>query len=219
MLAFLHDAAATVSRCPWWRHRSLQALPLHASYCSPTRAYDSSVPMEKRTWKPRAWMPATAHDPWQLRLHACHGKEEIGNLGIMGKLPRLAWWCSRMMWCSIIAGCWLLCSVTFRIICRLDHLPGSINATNLCQSQTASAMELASSVVPFICRQTHKILTESCNNLSKLIPWQPSKMYHAQIHGWKWPDSTWIKSVGFSNQTCSKQKWGLSRFNTKQGWE
>ena len=126
MLAFLHDAAATVSRCPWWRHRSLQALPLHASYCSPTRAYDSSVPMEKRTWKPQAWMPATAHDPWQLRLHACHGKEEIGNLGIMGKLPRLAWWCSSMMWCSIIAGCWLLCSVTFRIICRLDHLPGPL---------------------------------------------------------------------------------------------
>jgi len=156
--AFLQDAAATVYRCPWWRHGSLQALPSHvADPCmialSPWSHGEEDMgglDASYCTWSMTR----------QLRLHACHGEEEIGNLGIMGKLPSLAWWCSRMMWCSIIAGCWLLCSVTFRIICRLDHLPGSINATNLCQSQTASAMELAGSVVPFICWQTHKILTE-----------------------------------------------------------
>ena len=122
--AFLQDAAATVYRCPWWRHGSLQALPSHvADPCmialSPWSHGEEDMgglDASYCTWSMTR----------QLRLHACHGEEEIGNLGIMGKLPRLAWWCSSMMWCSIIAGCWLLCSVTFRIICRLDHLPGPL---------------------------------------------------------------------------------------------
>lgn len=64
--ASFQDPTANADHCPWWRHGSLQELPLHASYYSPIHAWLLCPHGEDDMW---AWMPATAQ--WSIYMIAC----------------------------------------------------------------------------------------------------------------------------------------------------
>jgi len=156
--AFLQDAAATVYRCPWWRHGKLASI----AFACRRPVHDSPVPMEpwrRGHGRPGCQLLHMIHDqaapppcmPWR------RGDWEFGYHGKASKA------CMVMLQHDVMQHyCWLLTSLQCHVQNNLQIRPSSrtINTTNLCQSQTASAMELAGSVVPFICWQTHKILTE-----------------------------------------------------------
>ena len=159
--------------------------------------HDSPVPMEpwrRGHGRPGCQLLHMIHDqaapppcmPWR------RGDWEFGYHGKASKA------CMVMLQHDVMQHyCWLLTSLQCHVQNNLQIRPSSrtINTTNLCQSQTASAMELAGSVVPFICWQTHKILTELVIRANSYPDNDPGCIMHKFI-----TDSTCL--VIYMNKIC-----------------